>query len=437
MKRRSPNPFARYWILDSRVDFLNHGSFGACPKVVLAKQSVLRARMERQPVQFLDRDLEGLLGDARAALGRFIGADPDDLAFLPNATAGVNTVLRSLKFKRGDELLTANMEYNACRNALYFAARGAGARVVEAKVPFPISSPDDVVDAVLSRVSKRTRLALVSHITSPTALVFPIKKIVKELDRLGVQTLVDGAHAPGMVPLEIEKIGAAYYTGNCHKWLCAPKGAGFLHVRRDLQKHIRPLSISHGANSKRTDRSRFRIESDWTGTDDPTAYLCVPEAIRFLGSLVPGGWKEVKARNHGLAVEARKALCAALKITPPCPESMLGSMASVALPQAAGGGRWAAVNSGGRPIRPTAYSLQPTASGLRPRSVNIDPLQDILYEQYGIEPVVFAWPTPEHKMLRVSAQLYNSREQYVRLARALADLLECGGPPSPKRLGTL
>jgi len=323
--------------------------------VVLAKQAELRARMERQPVQFLDRDLEGLLDYARAALGRFVGADPDDLAFVPNATAGVNTVLRSLSFRRGGELLT-------------------------------------------------TRLAMVSHVTSPTALVFPIRRIVAELERRGVKTLVDGAHAPGMVPLDIEKIGAAYYTGNCHKWLCAPKGAGFLHVRRDLQKGIRPLSISHGANSKRTDRSRFRIESDWTGTDDPTAYLCVPEAIRFVGSLLPGGWKEVTARNHALAVEARGILCSALGIEPPCPETMLGSMASAALPQ--------------------SYSLQPTAYGLRPRSVNIDPLQDVLYDVFGIEPVVFAWPTPRQKMLRISAQLYNDREQYERLAAALRDILE-------------
>jgi len=296
------------------------------------------------------------------------------------------------------------MEYNACRNALNFAAAQAGARVVEAKIPFPVASPDEIVNAVVSRVKRRTRLAMVSHVTSPTALVFPIRRIVAELERRGVKTLVDGAHAPGMVPLDIEKIGAAYYTGNCHKWLCAPKGAGFLHVRRDLQKGIRPLSISHGANSKRTDRSRFRIESDWTGTDDPTAYLCVPEAIRFVGSLLPGGWKEVTARNHALAVEARGILCSALGIEPPCPETMLGSMASAALPQ--------------------SYSLQPTAYGLRPRSVNIDPLQDVLYDVFGIEPVVFAWPTPRQKMLRISAQLYNDREQYERLAAALRDILE-------------
>lgn len=320
------------WSLDSTVTFLNHGSFGACPKQVLEFQQRLRSQLEHEPLRFFVREWEPLLDDARSKLAAFVGADVQDLVFVPNATTGVNSVLRSLTFSPEDEILTTNHEYNACRNALDFIASRTGARVVVAKVPFPIDSPQQVIAAVIERVSPKTRLALLDHVTSQTGLIFPIQELAKELQQRGVDTLVDGAHAPGMISLDLREIDATYYTGNCHKWLCAPKGAAFLYVRRDKQSEIRPLTISHGTNSPRTDKSRFQLEFDWTGTDDPTAYMCVPEAIAFMGSLLPGGWTELMQQNHQLVLQGRRLLCEGLEVQPPCPKEMIGSMAVVPMP---------------------------------------------------------------------------------------------------------
>ncbi len=274
-----PSEHARHWPLDPRIDFLNHGSYGAAPRVVLEAQQTWRLQLEHEPVRFMVEQLEPALDAARAAVGAFVGAAPDDLAFITNATTGVNTVLRSLRFETGDELLTTDHAYNAVGNAMEYVAARDGARVVVAAVPFPLESPDAVVSAVMGAVTPRTRLAVLDHVSSATALILPVAELVAALAERGVDTLVDGAHAPGMVELDVAGMNAAYYTGNLHKWVCAPKGAAFLWVRPDRQERIRPLVISHGANSPRADRSRFRLEFDWLGTGDPSAWLAVPDAI--------------------------------------------------------------------------------------------------------------------------------------------------------------
>jgi isopenicillin-N epimerase len=377
------------WLLEPDICFLNHGSFGATPKIVLEYQNQLRGRLEAEPVRFFAQEWEGLLDDARNKLARFLNIEANNLAFVPNATTGVNTVLRSLFFQPGDELLITDHVYNACRNAAEFMAKRTGAKIAIASIPFPLKSSQEIVNAILAKVSSKTKLVLIDHVTSPTALIFPIKEIVDQLNQLGIDSLIDGAHAPGFISLDLQAINATYYTGNCHKWLCAPKGSGFLYVRPDKQAEIRPLSISHGANSSRKDRSRFLLEFDWTGTDDYSPYFCIPKAIDFLGSLLPGGWEELRANNHTLALEARKILCNSLNIKSPCPDELIGAMASLPLKQT---------------------------------GVEGEGLQVKLMQEYQIEVPVIPWFDFDHPLLRISVQFYNRIEDYKYLAEVLSKI---------------
>jgi isopenicillin-N epimerase len=260
-------------------------------------------------------------------------------------------------------------------------------------VPWPIAGPWQVVEAVLGAVTSRTRLVMIDHVTSPTGLVFPVGDIVRRLNERGIDTLVDGAHAPGMLPLDLRAIGAAYYTGNCHKWMCTPKGSAFLHVRRDRQDRLRPIAYGHGLNSSRTDRSAFRLQFDWIGTDDPTPFLCIPAAIDFFSSLM--SWPSLMERNHELAVAGRRILLAALGVPEPAPEFMLGSLAAVPLPDA---------------------DVTVARTG-----VWWHPLQKQLLQKHRIEVPVMIFPSPPRQLIRIAAQLYNSEEQFTRLAAALKE----------------
>jgi isopenicillin-N epimerase len=379
--------FASLWCLDPSVTYLNHGSFGACPSAVLAAQTALRLEMEREPVDFLVAKLPARHDAAREALAIFIGADPADLVFVPNATAAVNAVLRSLSLGPGDELLLTNHTYAACRKSADFVAERTGARVVVATLPFPCRDEEEIIAAVLQCVSPRTRLALLDHVTSPTALILPAARLVGGLRARGIDTLVDGAHAPGMIPLGLSDLGAAYYTGNAHKWLCAPKGAAFLHVRRDRQAQLHPTVISHGYSAG------FRAEFDWTGTFDPTPWLCIPESVRFIGSLLPAGWPQVMATNRALTLQARALLLRSLGVDAPCPEAMIGSMASIPLPAAAAGS--------------PAFPFDRVAL-------------HAWFRERGVETWLYPHPLP---LLRISAQLYNDLSQFEKLAVLLEEAL--------------
>jgi isopenicillin-N epimerase len=357
--------------------------------------------MEAAPVQFLTRHVQPLLDESRHALAEVTGAEAENLVFVSNVTAAVNAVVRSLQFRPGDELLITNHGYNACNNVVRYVARRSGATVAVAEVPIPIESPDQVVEAVLARVTERTRLAVVDHVTSPTAVIFPIEQLVRRLEERGVDCLVDGAHAPGMVPLDIRRLGAAYYAGNCHKWLCTPKGAGFLYVRPDRQGEIQPPIISHGYNQARRGYSSFQDAFDWQGSDDPTAWLCVGKAIHFLAGLLPGGLEGLMRRNHELAVAARRMLSARLALRPVCPEEMLGSMSTLAVPA----------------------DTEATAVADPAAAVPIPRLGSQLLERFGVEVPVFYWPAMPRVLLRISAQAYNNLDHYLRLAGALETLL--------------
>ncbi len=277
-------------------------------------------------------------------------------------------------------------------------AKECGARVVSVNIAFPLKSAAEVVEPLMNAVTARTRLVLLDHVTSQTGLVLPIAQLAAEFNRLGIDTLIDGAHAPGMIPLNLRELGATYYTGNCHKWICAPKGAGFLYVRRERQGLIHPLSISHGSNTARRDRSLFQIEFGWTGTWDPSAYLSVPKAIEFMGELLPGGWPAVMRRNRALVLAGREVLCRELGIQVPCPKEMIGALASVPLPDSQG----------------KTTSVSPLYA---------DPQQDELRMRYGIEVPIIPWPAAPKRLLRISAQLYNALPEYQGLGQALSRVL--------------
>lgn len=383
---------------DPELTFLNHGSFGACPLAVMAEQDRLRRRYERDPVAFVVREQEAAFDEARASVAKLVGAHPEDIVFVSNATTGVNTVLAATPLSSGDEILITNHGYNACNNAAEVFAARAGARVVVAQVPFPIENEEAAADAILAHVTPRTRIALLDHVTSPTALVLPIETLTRELKQRNVAVLIDGAHGPGMVPLDLEALGADYYVGNLHKWCCAPKGAAILHARRERQGSLRPLVISHGANSTRSDRSRFQLEFDWTGTLDPSVILSVPFALRHLASLHPDGLAGLMARNRRLALSARQLLAEALGLPLPCPESMLGAMAALPLPRSA--------------------DLE-----LRPGYPFAEPLYSRLVDVHRIQVPIVLFPAPPDRVLRVCAHAYNGLSDYERLASVLREEL--------------
>ena len=381
------------WSLDPDVLHLNHGSFGACPSQILERHTQLRQQMESNTSRFFEQELPELLETAREALGLFLGAPAQDLVFVDNATTGVSTVLANLDLTDGDRILVTDHGYNACSNAARFFANRASAEIDVINLRFPGSDANEIVEEILGACTARTRLLLIDHITSPTALIMPLEVIIPAVQQRGIQVLVDGAHAPGMLPLRLTELGADYYTGNCHKWMCAPKGTAFLYIRPEHQLKFHPLTISHGMNRPVGDSTRFRLEFDWIGTRDLTGFLTLPMLIGYMDSISNEGWAGIMSRNRALAVEARDLIGQELGLEPPCPVDMIGSLATVCLPNS-------------KRTTLTDYHA-------------IDPLKEILRHNHGIEVSLSAWPSPAGRYLRISAQLYNSLSHYQQLTKAL------------------
>jgi len=388
------------WLLDPEAIHLNHGSFGATPAAVLEAQQAIRTRIEANPTRFfLEGEYQDSLDEVRRVVARFVGADEAGLVFVTNATAGVNAVLRSLEpsLSPGDEILVTDHEYNACANAAVASASRAGALVTTVEVPFPLEDRSQVVEAVLSAVTDRTRVLLIDAVTSATGLVMPIAELAAQLEP-DVRVLVDAAHAPGMIDFDVTELGASYVTANCHKWMCSAKGAALLWVRPDRRDGMHHSIISHGYNGGwPSGGGHLHAQFDWTGTHDPTAWLTVPVALAAVEAMHPGGWSGVKATIRELCLEGRRKLIEALEIGAPAPDDMIGAIASVPLP--------AADNSG-----PAIF----------------DPLMAALRDRHGIEVPVFTWPAPPERVLRISAHLYNRPEHYDLLAKALATELHAG-----------
>ncbi|MBF0286100.1 MAG: aminotransferase class V-fold PLP-dependent enzyme [Magnetococcales bacterium] len=384
-----------FWLLDPAVTFLNHGSFGACPRPVMAVQEALRREMEANPVLFFGDGLAPRLDDALACLAEFLAADEGNLLFMSNATTAVNTVFHSLRLPAGGEILLTNHVYPAVRHTVMAAAEAVGLSVVEARIPFPLRDAGEAVQAILAATTPRTAMAVLDHVTSPTALILPLERLLPALRAQGILTLVDGAHAPGMIPLRLEELGADFYAGNLHKWVCAPKGAGFLWIDPRHHGTMRPLVESNrNIRSRRCD-TELRRRFFWTGTRDLSSWLTVPAALRILQERY-GPWPGIMAANRALALEGRDRLAAALGIEAAAPDELTGAMVSLPLPPP---WRW--------PEEGESLFL---------------PLQRRLQSKFAITVPIIPWPDPDHPLLRISAHRHNQASDYHRLAEALLAL---------------
>jgi isopenicillin-N epimerase len=373
------------FLLRPGVVYLNHGSFGACPRPVFDRYQAWQRELEAEPVEFLGRRSAELMRAARGALAAFVGADPDDLVFVPNATTGLNSVVRSLRLEPGDEVLATDHEYGALDRTWTFICEKRGARYVRRLLPLPIASAEEILDAVWSGVSDRTRVLFLSHVTSTTAVVLPVAELVRRARERGIVTVIDGAHAPGQIPLDLAALGADFYAGNCHKWMNAPKGSAFLYARRAMQPLLEPLVVSWGWRSDRPGPSRFVDEYEWQGTRDIAAYLTVPAAIEFMHE---HDWPAVQRACHDLARAGRDRINAVTRLAPltPAGDGWFGQMATVALPPC-----------------------------------DHEALQRRLFDEFTIEIPTFSWNGGSY--LRVSIQAYNDVSDVDALVHALSRLL--------------
>jgi len=373
------------FLLDPNVTYLNHGSFGACPKPVFDAYQGWQRELERQPVELLGRRMVDLMTDARTALAEYIHCAPDEVVYFPNPTTSISMVARSLNLAAGDEILSTDNEYGAMDRTWRFIASKHGARYVRQPIPLPVRTPEEFIEQMWKGFNKRTKVVFISHITSQTALTFPVEEICRRAREEGVLSIVDGAHVPGQIPLDLSALSADIYTGACHKWLCAPKGSAFLYARRDVQPLLEPLVISWGWEAEEPSQSRYVDHHEWQGTRDPSAFLAVPEAIEFQRQ---HNWDTVRDRCHLLARQTRERFLTLTAMPPICPDSRVwfNQMFAARLP----------------PLDPEELSMR-------------------LRQDFQIEVLLHTWN--DQPLLRASFQGYNNQADADNLIQALEILI--------------
>jgi isopenicillin-N epimerase len=376
------------FLLDPNIIFLNNGSFGACPRPVFEVYQSWQRRLEQQPVLFLNREITSLQQEARQALAAYLHTSADNLAFVPNATHGVNIIARSLALSEGDEILTSDHEYGAMDYTWEFIGKKTGAKIVHQPIALPARSSTEMAEQFWHGVTPRTKAIFLSHISSPTALRLPIEAICARARQAGILSIIDGAHAPGQIPLDLDSVGADFYIGNCHKWMLSPKGAGFLYARPEVQPLVEPLIVSWGyhATPQNTYGTQYLDYQSWTGTYDPAAYFSVPAAIQFMEE---NYWPRVRSECHRLLRSAIERICTLVNMEPLYPfDSDLYFQLGIA------------------PL---------------PVNTNIEALKIRLYEEYRIEVPLMEWNG--RKFVRISVQAYNTQEDLDALINGLGELL--------------
>ncbi len=371
-----------FFLFSPDIIFLNHGSFGACPRPVFEDYQRWQRELERQPVEFLGRRFDDLMRAARESLAQYVNCDADDLVYVPNATTGLNIVARSLQLNAGDEIVTTDHEYGALNRTWEFLCEKSGAVYKRVPIPIPVTTPEDFIERVWSAVTPRTRVLFLSHITSPTALLFPIQELVRRARESGILSIIDGAHTVGQIPLDLRALDADVYSSNCHKWLCAPKGSAFLYVRRAMQNQIEPLVVSWGWHPEKITATRFVQEQEWQGTRDIAAYLATPRAIQFLQEQ---DWDTVRAECHALALYTQQKICAQFGLEPLSTPEWFAQMVTIPLPPC-----------------------------------DRERVKTRLYDEFRIEVPIIEWNG--RQFVRVSLQAYNARVDVDALADALAKM---------------
>jgi len=374
------------FLLDSTITFLNHGSFGACPQPIFDEFQRFQRELELDPVHFIQKKLPVYLKQAKAPLGEFIGCNPKDFFFVPNPTVAINTVMRSLQLQPGDEILATNHEYGAMDRTWHFYCKKSGAKYVRQPITLPVVSKEQIIAEFWKGYTSKTKVIFLNHISSSTALIFPVKEICDKAQELGLITIVDGAHVPGHIDLDLADLNPDFYTGTLHKWMLAPKGSSFLYVKKEFQDDIDPLVVSWGYESLAPSESRFLDYHEYQGTNDHSAFLCTPTVIHFLKE---NNWKAKSEACKQIVFENYQRFCDLLQTQPiaPITSEFLGQMASI-------------------PVKTT-----------KPAE-----LKDLLYNQYKIQIPVM--PLNDKVYLRYSINAYNTQEDLDVLYRALEDILK-------------